>query len=127
MVATHRPERGVSSPIELISVSISTGATGLSSEIDLTGHVLVGVLMSTAWTDAGITFAAATAETGTYQSVYGSTGDETTLTVDASRFVSLTPLTSVGYRWLKVRSGTVGTPVAQAAARTLTLVTRKFE
>lgn len=126
-MADHKPERGFASPIELVSVTISTGATGLSGSIDMTGCVLVGVQMSTAWTAGGITFAAATSESGTYQSVYGSTGDEITLTVDASRFVNVSPLTSVGYRWLKVRSGTSGTPVAQAAERTLTLVTRPFQ
>jgi hypothetical protein len=126
-MADHKPERGFSSPVELIPISLSTAANGQSGVIDMTGCVLIGVQMSTAWTAAGITFLAATAETGTFHSVFGSTGDEITLSADASRFINVSPLTSVGYRWLRVRSGTSGTPVAQAAARTLTLVTRPFQ
>ena len=126
-MATHVPSRPTSSPVEFITVTISTAADGLSGSVDLTGHVLVGVQMSTAWTAAGITFAAATTDAGTYQAVYGSTGDELTLTTDASRYVNLSPLTSVSYRHLKVRSGTNSVPVAQAATRTLQLVVRPFQ
>jgi hypothetical protein len=126
-MADHKPERGAASPVELISVAISTAANGQSGVIDMTGCVLVGIEMPASWTTGDLTLLAATAEAGTYNAVYGSTGDEITISAAASRFISLSPLTSVGYRWLKVRSGTSGAPVAQAAARSLTLVTRPFQ
>jgi hypothetical protein len=125
-MADHKPERAHSSPVELISINISTAADGQSGVVDLTGHVPVAIAMSTSWTTASMTFLAATAESGNFQSVFGSTGDELTISADASRFIALSPLTSAGFRFLKIRSGTSGTPVAQAAERSLTLVCRPF-
>lgn len=107
------------------TVTVSTSTDGLSDVVDFAGYKEAAIEMSTAWTAASITFAAASASSGTFNPVYGSTGAEITVTApDLSRIItmdvvaaSLAPL-----RFVKIRSGTFATPVTQAATRTLTLI-----
>jgi len=79
--------------------------------------------MPAAWTAADITFQVS-ADGSTYCNLYEEDGTEFTLTVGASYHVMISPDSLWGAHWIKVRSGTAGTPVNQAAARTITLVTR---
>lgn len=59
----------------------------------------------------------------TFNNLYDESGNEVTYTVAAGRSVRV-PLTDwLGVTWLKIRTGTSGTPVVQTAARTITLVT----
>jgi hypothetical protein len=60
----------------------------------------------------------------TYNNVYDTAGSEKTVTADASRHIIIDPQDFAGTQYLKVRSGTSGLPVAQGAARTITLVVR---
>lgn len=107
------------------TVTVSTSTDGLSDAVDLGGYRLAAVAMSTAWTSADITFAAAISSGGTFYPVYNDNGEEATIVnTTASRIVaidvvaaSLAPL-----RHVKLRSGTNDTPVTQAAARTLTII-----
>ena len=103
------------------TVSISTGTTGLSSAIKLGGHTLCSVGMSTAWTNAVVSFQASTGSTATYRNVFTSTGGELTLTTTADRVVPVNPDNFRGFQFIKLRSGESTAAVAQGAARTLTL------
>lgn len=99
----------------------------LSGEIDVQGRIVVAIKMPAAWTSAGLSFTGCEQDGGTHYDVYDDSGDEVTLTADAQQVVVLTgaqadALASLPY--LKVRSGTTGTPVTQAAARTLYLICR---
>jgi hypothetical protein len=114
-----------SSPISSLkgidSTLISTGATGLTPVIDLTGRTLTAIGMSTAWTAGVMTFQASTGSTATFRNVYGSTGNELTLTTTANRHVAVDSNLFRSIRFLKIRSGTGATPVVQATARTLSV------
>jgi hypothetical protein len=83
--------------------------------------------MPAAWTAAGLTFQASL-DGINYFNVFddGTTAGtfvETTWTAAASQYqIVAAPAKWVGVRWLKIRSGTSGVPVNQAAERTLTIV-----
>ena len=104
---------------------IASGAA-VSGEVDLRGLILCGIYMPGTWTTATLTFQVAETdndgESGTYANVYNASGVEVEVQAAASRYIQLDPVTFAGAAWLKVRSGTSGTPVNQGADRTLELV-----
>ena len=102
------------------SVVIANGAS-LSGVADLTGFMLAGIQMPSAWTAASLTFQVSLDGT-TFQDMYATDGTEVTVTgAAASRFLAFVPSDFAGARYLKVRSGTSGSAVTQGAARTLVL------
>jgi hypothetical protein len=102
------------------SVDIANGAS-LSDALNLAGHTLVGIIMPSSWTSANLTFQASHDGT-TYSNLFDDAGNEQTVTAAASEYLFLSPLEWVGIAFLKVRSGTSGSPVNQGGARTITLV-----
>jgi hypothetical protein len=109
-------------PISGIVATIANGAA-LSGAIDLDGYTLCGIQMPSAWTTANLTFQVS-ADGATYADVYSDSGGEYTVTAAASRYIVLNPADFAGMRFLKVRSGTTGTPVNQGGARTMLLNVR---
>lgn len=106
---------------QFISVTISTAANGLSGAINVGGGTLAAIQMPATWTAAGMTFQASI-DGDTFNSVYGSTGNEINYTVAANRIITFDPAFWLGLRQIKIRSGTSGTPVAQAAERSLVAI-----
>jgi hypothetical protein len=107
-----------------LTLTIANGAS-LSDEADLEGRSLVGIYMPSAWTAANLTFQVAHTSGGTFQDAYDDAGSEVTVTAAASRYIGLTSADALclsAARFLKVRSGTTGTPVNQAAERSIVLV-----
>jgi hypothetical protein len=109
----------VSEGLERLTATIANGES-LSGAVDLGGRKLVAIDMPAAWTAASLTFQASP-DGVTYDDLYDG-GTERALTVAASRYLAQNIGDWVGVRWLKIRSGTSGTPVNQGGARTLTLV-----
>lgn len=106
----------------VIQVVIPNGAA-LSTAVNLGTKTLVGVVMPAEWTAADLTLQAAVAEAGTFNNVYDKAGTEFTIDAAASRAIGLASDDLIGIgRWVKVRSGTSGTPVNQGADRTLQLI-----
>ena len=107
------------------SVVIGSGQS-LSGEVDLEGFALVGIVMPAAWTAAVLSFAAAAASGGTFNPVYDDAGTEVTVQAAASRAigVDVVAVALAAFRFLKLRSGTAGAPVAQVGDRTITLVVK---
>ena len=108
-----------------VSLTVSTSTDGLSGAVDLGGYRIAAIDMSTAWTTADLTFAAASSSGGTYKSLYDddhfeviirNPGGNEMITI-RSEAEAIAPL-----RHVKLRSGTASDPVAQAATRTLTLI-----
>jgi hypothetical protein len=96
----------------------------LSSEVDLEGYIIAQISMPAAWTAASLTFQVATTTGGTFQDLYDDSGNEVTSSASASKVyaqdINITKL--AGARFLKIRSGTSASAVAQAAERTITLI-----
>lgn len=95
----------------------------LSGVVDLVGRVLVAIQMPNAWTAANLTFQGGMTAAA-LNNVYNQNGVEVTVTADKDRYITIDPADLASVRYIKVRSGTAAVPVAQAAARTLTLVVR---
>lgn len=107
----------------MLTATIALGES-LSGAVDLTSLRLQGVAMPAAWTAAVLTFQGS-ADGTTYQDVYDDAGNEVIVQAAAGReigFQNDVRRRLAPWRWLQVRSGTAAVPVAQAAARTLTLV-----
>ena len=109
----------------IVIATIANGAN-LSDAVNLRGEVLVGVRMCAVWDAANLTFQVSMDDV-TYLNAYSGAGAEHVVTAAASRHIWVDPNAFAGYRWLKVRSGTVGTPVDQttgADPRLIELITR---
>lgn len=103
----------------LFDISVDDDQTEV---INLGGRVLTGIYMPAAWTAAALTFLASYDGTNFFP-IYDDTGTEVSVTAAASTFITINPSTWFGtLHYLKIRSGTAGTPVAQLADRTLTLI-----
>lgn len=114
-----------------INVTILNGQSGQQGYVDLhrSCETVVGVVMPAAWTAASITLMTvppltADPSAATWSDVYERDGTEYEITCDAGQHIILPPSELAGIRYLKLRSGTSGTPVAQGATRTITLITR---
>lgn len=95
----------------------------LSDPIDLGADRLVALLMPSVWTTAAITFQASDRIDGTYINVYDSSGNELTAQAAASRAV--VDLLELGaLRFIKLRSGTSGSPVPQQGNRKITIAVK---
>ena len=108
------------------TATIANGAS-LSDAVYVHGEVLVGIRMPATWDAANLTFQVSMDDV-TYLDAYSPAGAEHVVTVAAaSTHIWVDPSNFAGYRWLKVRSGTTGTPVVQDTgedARLIILVTR---
>lgn len=111
---------------DILTATIANGAS-LSGEIDLGDHKILLIYMPAAWTAANLTFQVANVSGGTFQDLYDDGGVEVNVTAAVSRAIGIDlnagPL--AGARFIKIRSGTTGTPVNQGAARSIVLVTKK--
>lgn len=107
-------------------VTVASG-TSLTAALDLTllGGAPVGIQMTAAWDAANLTYQVS-ADNTLFQNYYDSAGTEITTTAAAARFIRLNPPDYAGIRYLKIRSGTSGTPVNQTADRALQLVYREL-
>lgn len=108
-----------------IQLSLATDVNP-STAVNLEGWNLVGIVMPTSdWTAADLTFQVGFGGTSpSYHNLYGPDGGEYTVSAAADRFIHLDPADFAGIGSIKIRSGTSGTAVAQAAARTLYLIVR---
>ena len=104
------------------TVEIANGQS-LSGAVNLSGFTLIGIDMPASWTAANLTLQASV-DNSTWDNVFDSLGTEVTITAAASRFILLNPADFVSVRYLRVRSGTSGTPVNQGGARNITLIVR---
>lgn len=118
---------GVTAANSLVAVpaTIATGES-LSAEIDLgAGRVLCGIDMPADWTAANLTFQASYNSGGTFDNLYDQYGTEKTVTAAEDRYIPLDdPAFWMGVRYLKVRSGTAASAVAQGAERVIQLIVK---
>ena len=109
----------------MLETTIANGES-LSSLIELGSLTLVGIEIPAGWTAANLTLQTTNESGGTLVDVYDKAGSEYTITVGgASRFIVLdkSDLQGIG-RFIKLRSGTSGTPVNQGADRVLKLIVK---
>ena len=124
-----------------LPVTISAGES-MSEPLKIDNLFIIAIDMPAEWTAADITFQAGDAN-GNYRDInivhhqitefppggpeLQTIDQELTISVDASRHRALSEKETIalcGLVYLKLRSGTSDTPVAQAADRALSIVTR---
>lgn len=104
------------------SVTIANGAA-LSNAIDILGTSLQGVLLPAVWTAAAMTFAVSF-DGITYFPLFDSTGAEVSYTVVQGHAVFFPTYNWRMVRYLKIRSGTLASPVNQGQSTVVTLALR---
>jgi hypothetical protein len=104
--------------IDFEPVTIESSETK-SAEVDLRGTTLCGLYMPAAFTGTTLTFEAATSSGGTFVPVYDELGNQVSITVSSSRFISLDPAEFAGIQFLKAVSGS-----SETAARIINLALR---
>jgi len=103
------------------TVTIANGAS-LSGALNIGARDLFGLIMPSAWTSAAITFQGSFDGTN-YFNLYDDAGNEISFTVAASRYVVISsPAKFFGLKKLKIRSGTSGSAVNQAAERVIGVI-----
>ena len=108
------------------SANIANGAA-LSAAVCLGDKILCAIQMPAAWTAADLTFQVSYDKGVTWTDLHDDGGTEVKISSPAAGEVRLLdPSGFASCMFLKVRSGVSATPVNQGAARTITLVTRKF-
>lgn len=110
----------VSAPPASFSVMIPSGQS-LSNSVNLGGRSLGAIIMPAAWDAASMTFQASL-DGVTWFNLLDDSAAEVTLTVAANDFLRLTLSDWLALRYLKLRSGTSGSPVNQSADRIISLV-----
>ena len=104
------------------TVTISSGQS-LSAAFPCGGMRLVGLQMPASWTAAVITFQASKSATGTFGDVRNADGSEFSVNVVAGTdWIALDPIDFFGMKYIKIRSGTSATPVAQGADRQISAI-----
>ena len=104
-------------------VTIPNGAA-ISPAIDLRGAEPLAIQMPAAWTTAGLSFEVS--DDGTNFADLFNTSGEYTVTVAVDRAVALpNPNELSAFKYIKVRSGTTGTPVNQGADRLIKIIAKE--
>lgn len=113
-------------PVRRVPFTVPAGTSTSSAGVDLLGHVIVAVITPSAFTSTTVSFdqwvvtdPAANPNDGTWVPVYDSDGSEVAITVAANRVTLVSPSTFPYAAKVRVRTGS-----AEAAERTLVLVTR---
>ncbi len=111
---------------KVIEVTFASGAS-LSDIIYLDDFQYIDIYMPQNWTTANLTFLSAPKYGWPMQSLYNDLGTETVVVATNSKTIGLdtTIVNFLGLKYVQVRSGTEGTPVAQGAARTLYFMVKK--
>lgn len=112
-------------PFSIPAVLIANG-TSLSALIEIGAGELVGIIVPNGWTAANLSFQGSVDGTNFFN-LYDNFGAEIGVTVPVLTgcFLAWDPSVKAPI-YLKIRSGTLGTPVNQGADRTLTAVIRKI-
>lgn len=105
-----------------VVAQIVNGAS-LSDVIDLWGCLLGAIQTPSAMTGTALTFQGSY-DGLTFNNVYDDSGTELSVTSGASRVILIDPATFGTIRYLKVRSGSSGTPTSELATRNLILHVR---
>jgi hypothetical protein len=100
----------------------------VSQSIDLLSSVLLGFVTPAVWTTAAIDIEVSLDNVTWFTSIYDSSSTATGvyLTPTVSSGYAIDTLAFLPYRYVRFRSGTTATPVVQAAARSIAVITRPF-
>ena len=119
---------GIVTPVYTTQLTIAAGQS-LSSQANLGGFSLIGVIVPAGWTAAGLSFTGSPSAGGTDYALWdGTAGAELTVSniPTTAVWLRLDPTMFLGLNFVKLLSGTHGSPVNQVSSMTLTLVLRQL-
>lgn len=108
---------------EALPITISSGSS-LTSTINLAGLRLFSIVMPSSWTAANLTFQMSPDGGTTWVNMRDQNGNEIVAVADVSYGIILNPTQFSSVQYLRIRSGTAASPVAQSADRSLQLILR---
>lgn len=108
------------------SVTILNGQSQPAAGYDLANRTLMGLELPAAWTAAGLSFQASR-DNATWRDLFTINGEYAFPSSSGGQFLAVDPNYFLGVRYLKIRSGTTGAPVAQGADRVVNLVFRQVQ
>lgn len=108
--------------IQLVA-TIASGAS-LSDAKDMRTKTVVGIVMPASWTAADLTFQVSSDGGTTFREFVGDAGSAIQCQVAAGTQVAVNSALWRGIDQVKVRSGTSGAAVAQAADRAVTILVK---
>jgi len=89
------------------------------------GFRLAGIEMPSTWTSADLTFQVSS-DGITYRDLKDMFGSEIVVTASSDDAITIPPLDFIGWAYLKIRSGTSGTPVTQSGDREIGLALKQL-
>lgn len=101
------------------AVTIAINAS-TSSSLDLGANGFVGFIIPSAFTGTAVTFTGSI-DDSTFTALYNADNSAFSITVSASRYYCLNPADFLGMRYVRLVSNG-----SEAAARTITVITRSF-
>jgi len=120
------PNSGAAFPVSAGQITTTTATIAInqsvSDDIDLGLMRLGRIVIPAAWDAANITLQTSHDGVTWSTGLYDATGTEYTITAAASRSIIVPLVDMLSVRYLRLRSGTIATPVAQTAARSIILV-----
>lgn len=114
---------GYTNLISTETVVIANGQSLSGASASLSGRQLVGVITDAEWDTNAMTYQASV-DGVNYFNLFYEASEYSQTGVTASTYRALNPNVFYGVRYIKVRSGTAGSPVSQSGATTITLVLR---
>ena len=106
------------------TVTIASGAAGLSAAVFLGAKVPMAIDMPAGWVAASLTFQGSS-DGVTYSDVHDEFGVEYVVVPVAGKRATIPPMDAMRLGpYIKIRSGTAAVPVNQTAERLLTVTTR---
>lgn len=103
-------------------------SASLSDEFVLGSFKYLAIALPSGWTTASMTFQCASASGGTFQNLYDDAGAEVTIASTAASLtvaVDLLKNALASCVYLKIRSGTAGSPTAQAGGDVITFILKE--
>lgn len=124
--STYAEVVSVSQPRATVNATIANG-TSESGTVDLFGTSILGFIAPAAWTAAALNIETSVDGTnwvtaGLFDSAGAAVSSWSSITAGAG--YSVDPVAMLAWRYIRLRSGTTGTPVNQGADRVFTIVTR---
>jgi hypothetical protein len=104
------------------TVTVADGQS-LSDALSVDKYVVCGFVVDSGWNTAALTFTVSYDGT-TYYNMFNGATELSYAAIAASSWVSVDPAVFMGIPYIKVRSGTAGTPVNQTGASVVTVITR---
>lgn len=113
--------------VKIEEVIIAKGQSLSTTIVPIKDYKYFQIIMPSSWTTANLTFQTSDTSTGTFQDVYDENNTEVVVQAASSRNIILTTsgLYLISSKFLKIRSGTTGTPVNQTSQRTIKLILKK--